>query len=1059
MGLMVDRRHRELTDEEIKKIADNHGTILKKEKKCSQSDFPIDSLWNDKETSTNGYETKFLEGVYDFDIYTLIKNSDIMKDIGCDCIKEQGTDNNNECKIATNLGMNGPNCGGCYDSIVPCDISHEECRYNPITRTYYKIQRECLNIEYGNCSVNIINENLLRRCLENQSIYIRHTIQPSTFELGGAGYILESYWKKVQMLTHDRRICHVKNIGIEVDINANLYDLNTDCGGNVMGSCNNNLLMNGSFENGVRIPPPGKPQWKVGVNWYPWWNNYEGTSKAPEMEVIGPQNRPGVIGFYQKVYTPKGTTKHDTGIFQVVTFGDKFGNPISISPGSKISLRGFVQSFVASPGKSNGFETNPDFKMMIGVAGGNLKNQLLNSGPSDEPYVIPDFESLMMTMSNVVTQSNTNPSPVGWSPISLEFRVNQPLDSITVFLRGKIEREWYDQINSFWDEFCLTVEDPSHPIITNIEPVEEAEFYPWSGIYGGGYCEPDKPFEKSCNVDSTINPYAHKNVKAYFPYFGSIIHAAAQLDLLQPAIGNELDIPDCEEANNDTILCYCKEDQVDQLAVYLNSLGMLNENEKILAGNNVGTGRVTNDSSNNDTEQNEPPVYVPTISQDLLSAMDIVSQEINKATGQCIPKEMLAAIMWKETTRLNYSTSDLTSKFRKSNSKWCSNMNIYCSGLDTPEDGSDQEILNVLRTILQSEDCTGNLPNDNSNCSYWRGLVPDLPQQCCDVRGPMQFEIRTWVGYQPQVTPISISALDRIFGQGNYDYTNPQTATRARLVDSIVAAGLKLRANCADWETNEEYTVRYQAGCYVGGCNPNSSYARDVLARYNSIKGNSTQSSPPDPSELETPPVMGNDYPILNNLPSNAIQLSINAQCRKCNPFNRNNLMCYICNAYPYNMKRMFARLTPSVSNILYDSNWTTTGWEDPYTDFAGYITLPQGTISTCDMFGNFTSSQGYIVTPDSRFGKRYDISGHGVCNTVSFVTKAAGDIGLTTHVVNHATYRMPLITSPYDVESKYKASIGCPSHTTYITNNSGRDLKIHWQVVGDIMSIWISDT
>lgn len=170
-------------------------------KLCTDSDFPIDELY--PYNATSGYESLFENGQIAYDLNDIIQGSDLMFTLqDGDC--ERYEENPSECMITTGLSE----CNNCW--VDPLDVTKIICD----------------NIDYYTGQVIEGREAYLADCLKGKEIFVHHSIKGfNDFELSGAAYILETYWKKLQILS-PRRICHTKNMGIEVDIEARFYDTN-----------------------------------------------------------------------------------------------------------------------------------------------------------------------------------------------------------------------------------------------------------------------------------------------------------------------------------------------------------------------------------------------------------------------------------------------------------------------------------------------------------------------------------------------------------------------------------------------------------------------------------------------------------------------------------------------------------------------------------------------------------------------------------------------------------------------------------------------------------------
>lgn len=1014
------------------------------EKHCQGQDFPIDGLWEGNATS--GQETVIAEGSYDFDIERFVANSSLANTVKNGSCKKEGSN----CKIyPENLDA----CNNCYLEYeqIPNDPNNLEAGYYNGDVTF----ADCPHIDYW--TGKIFDPEGLIYCINTEfegKLGVRHHIPPRGFKLGGAVYILETYWKKIQMLTPERRICHNKNIGIEAFVQGQLYDKIDDCGGGGedSGNCGGyNLVKNYDYSWGTRKPPQTeKQQWEATpVYWFPWWNPSPPGNADPvmstEINAIADQisDDRGSDGHYAHIFTPEYAQRMDAGIFQEIWFGDEDGNPEIVSTGTRINITARGQGNNSYVGDSHSdYIVNSEFKLSVGVMYGGAIDSLAANGPLEENFQFGGFDGLSHKISG--SQDHGGPNPPGFIDLEGSFTLDKSTDKITIFLQGvdtNGSTTSTNKLQSFWDNVCVAL--PDDPLIVNISPEEQAEAFPWEGDMpsDSDFCEPDPPFTMGCSFDWGVHESAHPELKAYFPYFGSIIHGFSYLDIQQPSISPDTtDIPLCEDADDDTIICFCEIGRPDPMAEYLVRVGILNATESALGGIDrehhaelLLEGAPGTDEEGSPIDDND---YVPDIDPELWAVLQYVSDLIKEKTGNCIPREMIAAIMSIETNT-KYTKDQLNSKFPDptQNSDWCSRINRKCTGTNTTANATDKAISDELLSIKQHPNCGKPIPESASQeCKDERTVVDDLTMGCCDVRGPMQFDVNTWLGYKNYVPELSTNVLEHFeFDTSSYD--KPQ---RVRLIDAIIAAALKLKTNCNDWEENEYYTVRKRAGCYVGGCNAESSYAYSVLERYKKFKGTSDGDIPdndlPDPDSIVTPDKMGHNSMIYDNLPVDALTISMHAQCPGTSD---------ICRAYPYNMKRTFSRLTPSVTDILYNSDWS-----DNIPDFGGYIRLAPETTKACQMFGNFIESDGFILTSDG-------IPGHGACNTMSMVYQVADRYGLDTFYppspeCKKASYRMPLI-EPY-----FRLNISCPSCGPSITNNTGKYLELHWQRVGDSLSLWI---
>lgn len=524
-----------------------------------QGQFQIDELYFENKTS--GYESLFENGMYTYDIYDIINKSDLIETTEAgECEKYEKS--NSQCKIATGLSECN-NCGP--DPLDPTRIA-------------------CDNIDYYTGQIRPDREDYLLGCLKGKEIFVWYNSEGfDDFQLAGGAYILETYWKKLQMLS-PKRICHMKNLGIKVDVEGNLYDVN-------MATC--------------------------------------------------------------------------------------------------------------------------------------------------------------------------------------------------------------------------------------------------SGETGSEECKPDPEYTCSRGVKDEMY--------AFFPYYGTaIFSASAYLDLQQAQYDEEVpDLPDCPEVD-DKFMCYCAEDQADDVALYLYKIGSLTTKEEIamtgfkegklseLVGDPVPPEVIDGDGENGDGTNGGTTPVAPT---GLWESLTAIRQAVEAAyPGKCIPEALIAAIMAGESPQ-GLQDYRLDGKYFAENSDWCSWMNDACGHTSIPNNLSDAEINARLTALRQLAECSGDINNVSEEC--WkartlRGRLKDSPHQCCYVIGIMQFDMNTWHGggYLNKARAIC-SSLGI-----NIDNTDPP---RANACASIAASAIKLSANCSDFAANEELTVRTAAGWYVGGGNPNSSYANKVWRRYKSF--------------------------------------------------------------------------------------------------------------------------------------------------------------------------------------------------------------------------------
>ncbi len=930
------------------------------EKHCIGHDFEIDGLW--EENSTSGQETVIGEGNYDYDLESFIQHSALANTLkGGHCDSEGDT-----CKI---LPMALESCNPCTDFYeqVPDEPGNPNTTYHDGDFLY----SECDRIDWE--TGEILDRAGLINCINGHSLLVRHHIPPRGFELGGAAYILETYWKKLQMLTTDRRICHNKNIGIEVDVQGYLYDKIDDCGGGGGGSSScggTNLVKNSDFSWGTRKPPQTeKQQWgATPVYWFPWWNpSPPGDADnilSTEINVIadGISDDRGSDGHYAHIFTPEYAQRMDAGIFQEIWFGDENGNTITIPAGATINITARGQGNNSYVGESNAdYIVNSEFQLSYGVKYGGAIDSLAASGPSEENFQFSSFNSLQHINSG--SQNHDGSGPPGFIDLEGNYTLTQSTDKISIFLQGvdtNGSSTSSNKLQSFWDNMCVSL--PEYPEVVNISPEEQAEAYPWEGDDDSGYCEPDSPFTMGCSFDHSIHTAAHPELKAYFPYFGSLIFDYSYLDIQQQAISPDTtDLPLCENADDDTIICFCEPGDIDPLAEYLIRVGILDKTEAKLAGiddeeyqniENEGDVGPSDEEENDDSDGDEDSGFVPDIDSGLWEVLKYVSDSVKEQTGHCIPAAMIASIMSIETNT-NYTKSQINTKIPdpSSNSEWCSRINEACTGRNTSAEASDEVISSELSQITSHVNCSKPIPESASQeCKDVRTVVDDLTMGCCDVRGPMQFDVNTWLGYKDQVEPISLDVLEH-FG---FDTSNYNEADRVRLIDAIVAAALKLRAGCSDWESNEEYTVRYKAGCYVGGCNTQSSYANSAWARYKEFKGIDWNENDWDDSDIDG---------------------GVNGQCTGTN--------------MPLNLP-----FDESINNMIMIQGW--------YNSSSTHARIPANDFSDGVGQWKVIASRGGVIAEikeDSAIG-----GGSVDCDKSNYVSVYHPDYGLYTHYV-HLTY------------------------------------------------------
>lgn len=783
-------------------------------KYCKKAQFPIDDLYSKDVTS--GYESEFDHGEYSFTLQDIIHKSDLAETYGGQCETTGGS-----CQILSRLSS----CNSCND--VREDIPEDDPAYDPDNP--YKYVRTCPNIEHG--TGVIINEEALTDCIGNRVRIMHKTESSGTFKLGGAAHILESYWKQVQ-LQSPKRICHNKNIGIKAELESKLYETDPTCKASGYGCGEGNVCLNPGFEYLARAVH--KDNWFLSSGWYPWWNpdgtkQYETEAEyQPEYGVFFDPNRNNDTAV-QKVFVTGATL--DAGFFYPVQLDKPLQN-------NTITVSFRFQPFVGSIGLTYG-EHNDELRVSAGLMQGNANDVI----SSDDFRVNPPNSGITWSDHEVkFAEPGDGETPPGWGNFEYTFNSSSISNSqaFTLFLRG-ISPNPHMNNNFFADDVCIYLDGDytnTLAIDTTPHPSSFWQVGEYNEQIGGGYCEADPKFIMP-NCTSTRDTSSYK---AYFPYFGTLINYSTEfLNKVQTADDKIVeDIDDCIGDKNETI-CYCRENEIDPLGLYLYKIGMLeNDSEIALSGfnkNELDDALEGNMPEDDEDTEDRPSRYSPTISEELMELLGNVSNQIKESTGQCIPKEMIAAIMSIETGT-NYSVDDIYKELRSSNSNWCDRINKSCAGGNTtPRFGSDDYINEVMQQIRRDyEDCTrsrGQIYNQECFDARTLGGTQDMAHRCCDVRGIMQFEISTWIGYSQNVKSISPEILELY--EYNIDKQN-YTAKRARVIDSIVASGLKLRSDCDGWINNEEYTVKYEAGCYVGGCNINSNYAKEAWDIYIDFK-------------------------------------------------------------------------------------------------------------------------------------------------------------------------------------------------------------------------------
>ncbi|MEI6462264.1 MAG: hypothetical protein WCO33_01170 [bacterium] len=194
--------------------------------------------------------------------------------------------------------------------------------------------------------------------------------------------------------------------------------------------------------------------------------------------------------------------------------------------------------------------------------------------------------------------------------------------------------------------------------------------------------------------------------------------------------------------NSDPTMCYCDAEQKDPLAIYLCQNGWLTDKEKTEAGLTAEDCKkpdTSNVSSVNGTflhgsgdkicsAYNDPKI------QSIFSAAE-------KSSG--VPKEILASI-WNTESGCGLPTGSdiLNGKVQDQNNLICARCNLEGAGKDpnsvTLADQQDSGLANYNACKAAS---TGKSCNDAAVKYNYPGVV-----QCCDARGPTQFEIGTWNG-------------------------------------------------------------------------------------------------------------------------------------------------------------------------------------------------------------------------------------------------------------------------------------------------------------------------
>lgn len=539
-----------------------------------------------KEDETQGYWTKVDHVVYPYDLAKIIKDSNLMDIIGQSCNKESGTiesgSTDKQCKIATDLS----HCNNCWEYQVPID---------PLQPTLgYTTEHDCDNLLWkGGGEIKTGRKQVLSSCLLNTDIYVRHTTQEASGMELSVNQILEGAWKaQVMMNPTDKRICN-PNFGIKVEAESKLVDVKLECGGGTGAGCENNLLNNGTFGEGSRLPNgTTKQEWSgTPVYWYPFWNPNPPGEKydcnvykekdclkvfSPEIGIVPDNvndNRKS-DGEYVKVFTPESIQRYDAGLFQEIWFSD------IVPANTKIIVSAKGQANNGYTGHDNSdYKATDDFKLYVALKYGTAIEDLKSKGPENENYQLSNFDNYV-SVKNSASQTNDSSDPPGFIEISLgdTYTLTQETDKITIFVRG-IETNTCptcpNKLQSFWDSVCVTL--PERPDITNVFPKEEATAYPWSGEITGGYCKPDPETTLNCSVGPG-HPQAQKTINLYYPLLGTGVKILKDTAIKDYALYLS-QIKDCPDNGDITETCYCSDEpgkeQYDPLTEYLYDTGFI----------------------------------------------------------------------------------------------------------------------------------------------------------------------------------------------------------------------------------------------------------------------------------------------------------------------------------------------------------------------------------------------------------------------------------------------------------------------------------------------------
>lgn len=535
-----------------------------------------------KEDETQGYWTKVDHVVYPYDLAKIIKDSNLMDIIGQSCNKESGTiesgSTDKQCKIATDLS----HCNNCWEYQVPID---------PLQPTLgYTTEHDCDNLLWkGGGEIKTGRKQVLSSCLLNTDIYVRHTTQEASGMELSVNQILEGAWKaQVMMNPTDKRICN-PNFGIKVEAESKLVDVKLECGGGTGAGCENNLLNNGTFGEGSRLPNgTTKQEWSgTPVYWYPFWNPNPPGEKydcnvykekdclkvfSPEIGIVPDNvndNRKS-DGEYVKVFTPESIQRYDAGLFQEIWFSD------IVPANTKIIVSAKGQANNGYTGHDNSdYKATDDFKLYVALKYGTAIEDLKSKGPENENYQLSNFDNYV-SVKNSASQTNDSSDPPGFIEISLgdTYTLTQETDKITIFVRG-IETNACptcpNKLQSFWDSVCVTL--PERPDITNVFPKEEATAYPWSGEITGGYCKPDPETTLNCSVGPG-HPQAQKTINLFYPLLGTGVKILKDTAITDYALYYS-QMKDCPTSGDITEACYCQEDQYDPLTEYLYDNGFI----------------------------------------------------------------------------------------------------------------------------------------------------------------------------------------------------------------------------------------------------------------------------------------------------------------------------------------------------------------------------------------------------------------------------------------------------------------------------------------------------